>query len=185
LINAGCSLRVLGQTLTDFSPQAFAVAGASGLFEVTGLAIWGVHLWRVMAGAYAEREPVLSGAKSDFSAARPIAASDMVGAVLDQYPDLLDTFLSFGFTALANSQLRHTVARVVSIERACRRMDVDAVRFVAALNARRLEGQSPADKLPFVSLESLRAAGTVFANESEASSASGHSCDEAHSVSHR
>lgn len=185
LINAGCSLRVLGQTLTDFSPNAFAVAGVSGLFEVTGLAIWGVQLWRVMSGAYAESEVSLTGAQAQTPDARPIEPSDMVGAVLDRYPELLDTFLSFGFTMLANSQLRHSVARVVSIERACRRMDVDAARFVAALNARRLEVQSPADRLPFVSLDALQAAGTVFANEAGANSASPDSSEHAHSLAHR
>jgi hypothetical protein len=50
LLNAGCALRVVAQTLTDFTPLAFPVAGVSGLLEVTGLALWGGHLWAVMAG---------------------------------------------------------------------------------------------------------------------------------------
>jgi hypothetical protein len=50
LLNAGCSLRVTGQTLTDFVPQALPVTGASGVLEVLGLALWGAHLWRIMAG---------------------------------------------------------------------------------------------------------------------------------------
>jgi hypothetical protein len=41
LINAGCLLRVTGQTLTDFTPAAF-LAGVVG-FGVTGLAQWGGH----------------------------------------------------------------------------------------------------------------------------------------------
>ncbi|HEY8505669.1 MAG TPA: NnrS family protein [Gemmataceae bacterium] len=49
LINLGCALRVTGQVLTDFTPSAFPVAGVSGLLEVTGLAVWGAHLWRVMS----------------------------------------------------------------------------------------------------------------------------------------
>jgi hypothetical protein len=48
LLNLGCALRVVTQTLTDFTPAAFPVAGISGLFEVTGLAIWGTHLWSLM-----------------------------------------------------------------------------------------------------------------------------------------
>ncbi|NUQ61856.1 MAG: NnrS family protein [Pirellulales bacterium] len=48
LVNAGCAIRVLSQTWTDFAAPAFSVAGPSGLLELTGLAIWGVHLWRIM-----------------------------------------------------------------------------------------------------------------------------------------
>ena len=48
LLNTGCALRVGFQTLTDFTPLAFPVAGISGLLEVTALAIWGLHLARLM-----------------------------------------------------------------------------------------------------------------------------------------
>lgn len=48
LVNAGCTIRVLGQIATDFTPAAFAVTGPSGLLELSGLAVWGVHLWRLM-----------------------------------------------------------------------------------------------------------------------------------------
>lgn len=48
LLNTGCALRVTFQTLTDFTPLAFPVAGVSGLLEVTALAIWGLHLVRLM-----------------------------------------------------------------------------------------------------------------------------------------
>jgi hypothetical protein len=50
LLNAGCALRVAGQTLTDFAPAMFPITGISGVFEVLGLALWGVHLWRIMSG---------------------------------------------------------------------------------------------------------------------------------------
>ncbi len=46
---AGCTLRVTSQTLSDFTDAAFPFAGISGLLELTGLTIWGVHLIRVMA----------------------------------------------------------------------------------------------------------------------------------------
>jgi hypothetical protein len=52
LLNAGCFLRVSMQTLTDFTPSAFPVAGVSGLLEVTALALWGLHLWKVMNRGY-------------------------------------------------------------------------------------------------------------------------------------
>ena len=54
--------------------------------------------------------------------------SNRVGEVLDRYPDLLDTFLAFGFTPLANPVLRRTLARYVTIAQACRRLQVAAPR---------------------------------------------------------
>ncbi len=48
LINLGCLLRVSTQTLTDFTDVAFPLSGVSGVLELTGLAIWGAHLWALM-----------------------------------------------------------------------------------------------------------------------------------------
>ncbi|HOX27020.1 MAG TPA: NnrS family protein [Candidatus Krumholzibacteria bacterium] len=44
LLNLGCGLRVALQIATDWRPEFFAVVGASGLLEVTALALWGTHL---------------------------------------------------------------------------------------------------------------------------------------------
>jgi len=55
LLNTGCALRVTFQTLTDFTPLAFPAAGASGLLEVAALAIWGLHLARMMYPKALER----------------------------------------------------------------------------------------------------------------------------------
>jgi hypothetical protein len=134
LLNAGCALRVFAQTATDFSPRAFPVAGASGLLEVAGLAVWGVHLWRIMAGRSAMAEPEPS------PPARPDAAigpEDRVGAVLDRYPELLETFLAFGFRPLANPLVRRALAARVTLRGACGLAGVDVDRLIAALNARR------------------------------------------------
>jgi hypothetical protein len=61
LLNVGCALRVTFQTLTDFTPLAFPVAGVSGLLEVSALAIWGLHLARMMyPSALARLAPNLS-----------------------------------------------------------------------------------------------------------------------------
>ncbi len=138
LINLGCALRVTMQTWTDFNPAAFVIAGASGLLEFTGLAIWGGHLWRLMSPpAIALLESPDGGAA--LNPARPIRADDRVGDVLTLYPELLDTFVAFGFTPLRNPLLRKTMARRVTITQACRRMDVDLVKLLEALNARREE----------------------------------------------
>lgn len=132
LINCGCALRVLGQTLTDFSNHAYACAGVSGTLEVTGLAIWGWHLWRVMSGK--AHLPTHHSDEHAVALDGPIEPRHTVAAVLDRHPYLLPTFVSFGFKMLADPHFRRGIARVVSIQRACQRMDVDCQRFLAALN---------------------------------------------------
>lgn len=155
LINLGCALRVTGQTATDFTTFAFPIAGVSGILEVTGLGWWGVHLWRVMAGrgvVRGESQTVeLSLPVNDHS---PLQPQHTVAAVLDRYPELLDVFLDHGFTTLAQPHFRQTIARVVTIEKACRRTGVDLTEFLTALNVRRtpIEGHdvhpSAADAMP-------------------------------------
>jgi hypothetical protein len=143
LINLGCALRVTSQTLTDFTTWAFVPAGFSGLFEVTGLALWGAHLWRIMAG----RSCPSAGPEEELGPDVPIEAGHTVGAVLARYPALLEVFLSFGFQPLANPLLRSTVAARVPIRRACRFLGVDQDRLLEALNARR-EPRSQTRRIP-------------------------------------
>src|SRR5262249_23303998 len=91
LINAGCALRVSGQTLTDFTGVSFPVTALSGILEVLGLAWWGMHLLLIMAG----RVPAKSAAKSQSTPlviGAPIVADNIVGDVLDAYPELLPVF---------------------------------------------------------------------------------------------
>jgi hypothetical protein len=143
LINLGCALRVFGQTLTDFSAAAFPFAGASGLLEVTGLALWGGHLWLIMSGrprlrtASPDGDFTLSNAPLD---GEPIHPHHTVGGVLDARPELLDVFTGHGFTMLTDPLLRRTIARVVTIEQACRRIGIDPLSFVHTLNERRNGG---------------------------------------------
>jgi hypothetical protein len=136
LINLGCALRVFGQTATDFTAGAFPVAGLSGLLEVTGLALWGGHLWRVMSGRPRLR-PERDAMAEPLTDSTPIGPKHTVGAVLEGHPELLDVFVSFGFTMLANPQLRRTIARVITIERACRRTGADLPHLLDSLNIKR------------------------------------------------
>ncbi len=138
LLNGGCALRVVGQTLTDSAPLAFPFTGVSGLLEVTGLALWGVHLWRIMSG----RHPLAVTTDEDASPApdRPLCATDRVADVISWHPGLMPVFRSFGFHALSNPLLRRTVARRVTLEQACRVGDVDLDTFLIALNAARPAG---------------------------------------------
>jgi|GEM_PF-241727 len=138
LINLGCGLRVIGQTATDFTTLAFPVAGVSGLLEVTGLALWGVHLWLVMSGRAKLRTGRTSAEPEiPFEAGAPIQGGHTVGAVLEKEPELLGVFLNFGFTMLTSPQLRRSIARVVTIEKACQRTGVDLEAFLHALNRHR------------------------------------------------
>jgi hypothetical protein len=138
LINTGCAARVLGQTLTDFTSASFPFAGVSGLLEVTGLALWGFHLWSIMAGRAVVRQSADQPlASTPLRPGAPIEADNLVGDVLALYPELLPTFRSFGFRAVANPLIRKTIARYVTLQRACELMDVDLRMFVDALNSAR------------------------------------------------
>jgi hypothetical protein len=59
LLNAGCASQVIGQTLTDFIPVSFSITSISGVLEVLGLALWGVHLWRIMSGRFGPEMPAI------------------------------------------------------------------------------------------------------------------------------
>ncbi len=135
LLNAGCALRVAGQTLTDFAPGSFPVAGVSGLLEVTALALWGAHLWSVMAGRARLRAPAET--PTPLLPGGPVLATTRVHDALELYPRLLDTFLAFGFRPLANPLLRRTLARTVTVGGACRLLGVDPARLLEALNGKR------------------------------------------------
>ncbi len=132
LINLGCGLRVTTQVVTDFTSWAYPVAGLSGFLEVLGLALWGVHLWRIMAGKLGAAE---SAADLGPAPGLPIHAGHRVGAVLDRYPELLTVFLTFGFQPLANPLLRRTLARTVTIAAACHLLGKDPRSLLGALNA--------------------------------------------------
>jgi hypothetical protein len=128
LINAGNSLRVFSQVATDLVPgPAYPLMGISGAFEVAGLAIWGVHLWRLLA------------ARAVPDATRgPITAESRVASIAEEFPQTLDVFEEFGFKELRNPILRNTLARKVTVRMACGLKHVDEEKFLAALRERAL-----------------------------------------------
>jgi hypothetical protein len=148
LINLGCALRVTGQTATDVTDAAFPLTGLSGALEVTGLAVWGIHLARLMLA-----RPGWEATKRE-SWPRPVGPEDYVADILDRQPDLLSVFLEFGFRPLANPMLRRTVARGVTIGTACRLVGVDPGQFLAAVNAR---VPLPRPAIPLPVLDSVKA----------------------------
>jgi hypothetical protein len=153
LINLGCTMRVVFQVLTDITPYAFPFAGISGVLEVAGLAIWGIHIWRIMRnGALGDNAPRRSATPLVEGAA--ITLNDRVGDVLETHPHLLNTFLSFGFRPLANPWLRKTLARSVTLEHACRLLGIDTQDFLDALNAGRVKYSAGKYSLPVPAADS-------------------------------
>lgn len=144
LLNLGCSLRVVGQVTTDLTAHAFPFAGVSGCLEVAGLTLWGWHLGRLMLGwrpaEAADGHPLLPD--------QPILARHRVGEVLDRYPNLLATFLAFGFKPLASPWLRNTVARRVTIAQACGIVGADTDALLVRLNQERTETAPTKISLP-------------------------------------
>lgn len=131
LLNLGNMMRVTFQIATDFTPHAFPVMGISGFIEVVGLTLWAYELVRNMrVGIENEkRESIVD------LGPLTVAAQTRVADVLRRYPQALDVFLKYGFTPLSNPILRRTMARVVTIEQACRREGVDLDRLLAELRS--------------------------------------------------
>jgi hypothetical protein len=149
LINLGCALRVAGQTATDVADWVFPLAGVSGLLEVAGLAVWGVHLARLMLG----RPGWEDSPRGVWP--RKVGPGDSVTEILDRQPVLRPVFLEFGFRPLANPVLRRTAARGVTVALACRIVGADLEKFLAALNAR-IPFPRPALSLPVLDSAEVR-----------------------------
>lgn len=132
LLNLGCAMRVFFQTLTDFTSLAFPFAGVSGTLEVTALALWGFHLWRIMNGYV----PVARLAAPAYRAGDVVRPDHIVGQVIREDPSAIDVLIGIGFTPLANPVLRKTVANAVTFEQAARKIGIDVNAVIKALNDR-------------------------------------------------
>lgn len=132
LLNLGNLTRVSSQIATDFFPSAFSVMGFSGFIEVVGLTLWGYELFANMrAGKRLERET--SAVDKNGDGRFQITPRTKVADVLAHYPQSLQIFLGHGFGPLANPVLRRTMARVVTVEQACRREGVNLDELLAEL----------------------------------------------------
>ena len=133
LLNVGNLTRVSFQIATDFSPAAYKVMGVSGFIEVVGLTMWGYELVSNMrAGKKLQNESrPLQEANQEFE----ITPAVKVSEVLERYPQSLEVFVRLGFTPLRNPVLRKTMARVITIEQACRREGVDMPELLRELHA--------------------------------------------------
>lgn len=132
LLNLGNLTRVSSQIATDFFPSAYSVMGFSGFIEVVGLTLWGYELFANMrAGKKLER--ATSIVEGNGNGRFRLTPQTKVADVLAHYPQSLQIFLRHGFGPLANPVLRKTMARVVTVEQACRREGVDLAELIAAL----------------------------------------------------
>lgn len=132
LLNLGNLTRVSSQIATDFFPSAYSVMGFSGFIEVVGLTLWGYELFANMrAGKKLERETSVHDQNGN--GRFRITPQTKVADVLTHYPQSLQIFLRHGFGPLANPVLRKTMARVVTIEQACRREGVDLEELLGEL----------------------------------------------------
>jgi hypothetical protein len=154
LVNLGCFLRVMFQIGTDFAAWAYPVAGASGLLEVAGIAVWGVHVWRIMNGWRPAEET---------GADRPteITAHHTIGSIVEQHPATLPLLLSKGFAPLANPVFRRTMARAVTVRTAAAHHGLDLEELLGELRAAAFgaSAPSPAGRGRGVSLPVLTGAG--------------------------
>jgi len=127
LVNTGCAMRVFFQMATDRFDWAYPLSGASGILEVTGIAIWGVHIVRIMHGW----EPADVPAEGSMNR---ITADDKIGLVVARYPHTLPILIDRGFKPLSNPIARRTVALAISIRQAAAHQGVDLDELLDALN---------------------------------------------------
>jgi hypothetical protein len=144
LLNVGCAMRVGFQTLTDFTAAAQPLSGVSGLLEVTALALWGAHLWRLMSARAESAEP--EALPAAFVPGGQIVGAHIVGQVIDACPELVETFVAHGFKPLSNPILRRTLARHVTIAGACRKLSIDEPALLADLNGAQASAQEPSTR---------------------------------------
>jgi hypothetical protein len=132
LVNLGCFLRVVTQTMTDWHAGAFALLGVSGTLEVAGLAWWGVGLACILLGRPAE---VRGRPRPAGEAPGRIEAGHVVADVLDWFPETEPVFVRRGFAALRQPLLRRMMAGRVTIAQAAAIGGVRLDDLLAALNA--------------------------------------------------
>jgi hypothetical protein len=138
LLNLGNMMRVSFQIATDFTLTAFPIMGISGFIEVVGLTLWAYELVGNMRVGRELEKQIVSETLVELQPLS-IAPQTRVADVLRTYPQSLDVFLKHGFTPLSNPVLRQTMARVITIEQACRREHVDLTTLLHELRGLKSE----------------------------------------------
>ncbi|MFQ5688585.1 MAG: DUF1858 domain-containing protein, partial [Candidatus Scalindua sp.] len=113
LINIGCFLRVSTQIMIGLSNDSYySLIGFSGWIEFTAIGIFGYNVWKTMN---AEDEDEIEEPQETLT---EITGDTNIANAIDQYPEILDVFLEFGFKQLGNPVARKTVAKMFTIKQA-------------------------------------------------------------------
>ena len=89
----------------------YSLIGFSGWIELTAICIFGYNVWKTMN---AEDEDI----EEPMETLTEITEDTNIAHAIDQYPEILDVFLEFGFKQLASPVARKTVAKMFTIKQA-------------------------------------------------------------------
>jgi len=132
LINIGCFLRVYTQIMIGLSHSEdfyYSLIGFSGWIELTAIGIFGYNVWKTMN---AKDEDIEETEKT----LTEITGDTNIAHAIDQYPEILEVFLEFGFKQLASPAARKTVAKMFTIKQATKIHPVEIDSLLKALNER-------------------------------------------------
>ncbi len=129
LINIGCFLRVSTQIMIGLSKDSYySLIGFSGWIELIAIGIFGYNVWKTMN---AEDEDDIEEPQETLT---EITEDTNIAKAIDQYPEMLDVFLEFGFKQLSNPAARKTVAKMFTIKQATKIHPVEIDALLKALN---------------------------------------------------
>lgn len=129
LINIGCFLRVSTQIMIGLSKDSYySLIGFSGWIELTAIGIFGYNIWKTMN---AEDEEEIEEPQETLT---KITEDTNIANAIDQYPEILDVFLEFGFKQLSSPVARKTVAKIFTIKQATKIHPVNIDTLLKALN---------------------------------------------------
>ncbi len=140
LLNAGVLVRVIFQMATAFYGYAlYPGVALSGTLHFIAFAFLSYNLWATMnsqkeAASTGENQPQFKETKNmQHNNTKDISANSIVWNVLNEYPQTLAIFVMFGFHQLKNPVLRNTMARTVTVEKACKMHNVSMEALLASL----------------------------------------------------
>lgn len=129
LINIGCFLRVSTQIMIGLSKDSYySLIGFSGWIELTAIGIFGYNIWKTMN---TEDEEEIEEPQETLT---EITEDTNIANAIDQYPEILDVFLKFGFKQLSSPVARKTVAKMFTIKQATKIHPVNIDTLLKALN---------------------------------------------------
>ncbi|MDH5641925.1 MAG: NnrS family protein, partial [Nitrospira sp.] len=132
LLNLGLVIRVTAEISSDYPDTLRPLLPISGVLLIAGLALWGVHMIRVIRPAPSATPMTAQNVE--------IAPHARVTLIIERWPGTLEVFARHGFGLLQNPVLRRTIARNVTLEAACSIQNVDIETLIKDL--RQVAGDS-------------------------------------------